>query len=260
MLLPNLKLDPTQKDPLRVNLTIFEGPLDLLLYLVKADEIDIYEIEIARITSQYLAALEAMHELSLDIAGEFLVMAAQLLYIKSRTLLPVADQLPENAEEEEDPRLELIRQLVEYKKFKEAAAKLGSMEEAQAVLFKRPESPRILVEERSLHPGVTMLDLVHALQKVLDRWEKKKKILKAHEIEAETFTVGQKMESILNQLECGQNMLFADLFTPLASRHEIVVTFLALLELIRLKQLQAVQNHSLGAIQIERAAQPTFLS
>ena len=241
------------KDPLRINLGVFEGPLDLLLYLIKADEIDIYDIEIARVTSQYLAALEAMEEMRLDIAGEFLVMAAQLLYIKSRTLLPAADQLPDQAEEhEDDPRLELIRQLVEYKKFKEAAVRLGSMEEAQALLFSRPEPPRVVVEERALHPGVTLMDLTHALQKALDRWEKRNKLLQAHEIETEVFTVGQKMELILSQLELGHNVLFADLFAPLASRHEIVATFLALLELIRLKQLQAVQNAALGDIQIER--------
>ena len=131
----------------KVRLEAFEGPLDLLLYLVKKDEVDIYDISIERITRQYLSYLETFEVLHIEVAGEFLVMAANLLYIKSRTLLPKDQQMPEEEAEEDDPRWELIRQLIEYRKFKEAAAHLRDQEELQSALFPRavsldPADPR----------------------------------------------------------------------------------------------------------------------
>src|SRR5437899_8812618 len=121
----------------KVKLEIFEGPLDLLLYLIKRDELDIYDISIERITRQYLEYLQAFKELNIDVAGEFIVMASNLIYLKSRSLLPVDQQPPEEEAEEDDPRWELIRQLVEYKKFKEAAAALGHREALQNSVFSR---------------------------------------------------------------------------------------------------------------------------
>src|SRR2546422_9117064 len=145
----------------KVKLEIFEGPLDLLLYLIKRDELDIYDISIERITRQYLEYLQAFKELNIDVAGEFIVMAANLLYIKSRSLLPVSQQPPEEEAEEDDPRWELVRQLIEYKKFKEAAAKLGEREALQENVFARvPDKPESS-GERPLGE-VSIFDLLNA--------------------------------------------------------------------------------------------------
>src|SRR5438067_2854298 len=151
----------------KVRLEIFEGPLDLLLYLIKRDEIDIYEISIERITKQYLDYLQAFKELKIDVAGEFVVMAANLIYLKSRSLLPLDQQPPEEDAEDDDPRWELIRQLIEYKKFKEAAAALHDRELEQERMFSREtngsapdsESPLPLHE-------VGIFQLIHAFQEV----------------------------------------------------------------------------------------------
>jgi segregation and condensation protein A len=237
---------------LRVELPVFEGPLDLLLYLIKASEVDIYDIEIARITEQYLAHLRQMEEMDLEVAGEFLVMAANLIYIKSRTLLPVEQQPPEEDAEEDDPRWELIRQLVEYKKFKEAAHHLQHREEIQHGIYHRIE-PAPIVKEEPAAPGlgkVSMFDLISAFQKVLDRLKEKQGV---REIYEENFTVGQKIDYILDRITQAGKVTFSTLFGELASRNEIVVTFLALLELIRLKQLKVQQSDSFGEIDIERA-------
>src|SRR5579862_4286209 len=145
----------------KVKLEVFEGPLDLLLYLIKKDEIDIYDIPIERITKQYLEYLQVFKILDLDIAGEFVVMAANLIYIKSRSLLPVAQQPPDETAEEEDPRWELVRQLIEYKKFKDAAAQLNNRALAQEGLFSRvPEKPEF-TNERPLGE-VSIFDLINA--------------------------------------------------------------------------------------------------
>src|SRR5437870_7863852 len=143
----------------KVKLEIFEGPLDLLLYLIKRDELDIYDIAIKRITRQYLEYLQAFKELNIDVAGEFIVMAANLLYLKSRSLLPVDQQPPEEEAEEDDPRWELIRQLIEYKKFKEAAAHLGDREALQNSIFGRMAESTEPPPERPLGE-VSIFDLV----------------------------------------------------------------------------------------------------
>src|ERR1700733_9940907 len=143
----------------KVKLEVFEGPLDLLLYLIKKDEVDIYDISLERITSQYLEFMEAFKALDLDVAGEFIVMAANLIYIKSRALLPAHVQPPEEEAEEADPRWDLIRQLVEYKKFKDAAAQLSQLELDQSNLFSRlPDDPSAVVE-RPLG-DVSVFDLI----------------------------------------------------------------------------------------------------
>src|SRR3954466_5052077 len=156
----------------KVKLEIFEGPLDLLLYLIKQDEIDIYEISLERITSQYLEYLQAFKELNIDIAGEFIVMAANLIYLKSRSLLPVDQQPPDEEAAEDDPRWDLIRQLIEYKKFKEAAARLGERALEQERMFARSG---ITPGEVALAPlslgGVGIFQLINALQTVIKRVE-----------------------------------------------------------------------------------------
>src|SRR5688572_17547548 len=155
----------------KVKLEVFEGPLDLLLYLIKRDEVDIYDISLERITAQYLEFMEAFKVLDLEVAGEFVVMAANLIYLKSRSLLPVSVQPPEEETEEEDPRWELVRQLLEYKKFKDAAAKLGVREAIQSNLFPRlPEQPEAV--ERPLG-DVSVFDLINAFNKILKRINQK---------------------------------------------------------------------------------------
>lgn len=236
----------------RVSLPVFEGPLDLLLYLVRKQEVDIYDIEISTITDQYLQAIEQMQDLDLDVAGDFLVMAANLIYIKSRTLLPVPEQLPEDEADEDDPRWELIRQLVEYKKFKEAAGNLQEREESQYNIYHRVDLPQIVSEENPGIGKVGMLDLVKAIQRVLDRLEERQAREGAREIYEEVFTVSQKMELILERVQVGSPIQFTVLFGELASRNEIVVTFLALLELIRLKQMGVTQSGNFADIEIYR--------
>ena len=160
-------------DDYKVKLDVFEGPLDLLLYLIKRDEVDIYDISIERITKQYLGYMEAFHVLNIELAGEFIVMAANLLYIKSRTLLPVDQQMAEEDAEEDDPRWELIRQLIEYKKFKEAAARLRDKAVLQENLFPRvPVVPDLAPVENLLVEEVGIFDLINAFQKILKRLEK----------------------------------------------------------------------------------------
>jgi segregation and condensation protein A len=238
----------------RVRLEVFEGPLDLLLYLVKRDEVDIYDISIERITKQYLSYIEAFQVLNIELAGEFIVMAANLLYIKSRTLLPVEQRMAEEDAEEDDPRWELIRQLIEYKKFKEAAARLRDQEALQQQLFARvPAVPELPPESNVLIEEVGIFDLIHAFQKVLKRIEAKREDLR--EIFAENFTVSEKIDHLLTVASPGIPLRFEELFADVASRSEIVVTFLAMLELIRLKQLRVKQDAPCGEIWIERPAE-----
>jgi segregation and condensation protein A len=235
----------------KVKLEVFEGPLDLLLYLIKRDEVDIYDISIERITSQYLQYMEAFHVLNIDLAGEFIVMAANLLYIKSRTLLPKDLQMAEIDAEDDDPRWELIRQLIEYKKFKEAAEKLRTREQMQEMLFPRaPATPEMPApDENLLVAEVGIFDLINAFQKVLKRIDSKKEDLR--EIFAENYTVGDKIDFLLRVTSSGVSIRFEECFEGAASRAEIVVTFLAMLELIRLKQLRVKQENQFDDIWIE---------
>jgi segregation and condensation protein A len=233
----------------KVKLEIFEGPLDLLLYLIKKDEVDIYDIPIERITKQYLDYLQMFKILDLDVAGEFVVMAANLIYIKSRSLLPVDQQPPEETAEEDDPRWELVRQLIEYKKFKDAAGHLQQRELARENLFTRvPEKPDFQAE-RPLGE-VSIFDLIHAFQTILKRIDKKEDL---REIFEENFTVSDKIELIMKMTAAGVPLKFSELFAHAASRTEIVVTFLALLELIRLRQLDVTQSQEFGEIELSRA-------
>ena len=234
----------------KVKLDVFEGPLDLLLYLIKRDELDIYEISIERITRQYLEYLEAFQVLNIDLAGEFIVMAANLLYIKSRMLLPKDQQMGEVDAEEDDPRWELIRQLVEYKKFKEVATQLRRREALQEQLFPRALSPGE-APDNLLIGEVGIFDLISAFQKVLKRMEGRREDLR--EIFEEHFTVSDKMDFLLRAVG-SEPLRFEECFADAASRAEIAVTFLAMLELIRLKQLRVSQEFHFGEIWIERVS------
>jgi len=243
-------------EALRVELGAFTGPLDLLLHLIKEQEMDIYDIRLEKLTEQYLARLDKMREENLSVAGEFLVMAATLVYLKSRSLLPVQDRLPEDVEDE-DPKWELIRQLIEYRKFKEAAGQLGDREALHSRIFGR--TPERVVAPTTLQgPGqVSMFDLVWAFQKILRNVEDR---ARAGRFEDEEFTVGQKIEFLLDRISIGEEVVFEDLFRTMSSRGEVVVTFLALLELIRLQQLTALQDGPLLPIRIHRSLEPALES
>jgi len=232
----------------KVKLEVFEGPLDLLLYLIKREEVDIYEVSLEKITQQYLEFMEAFKALDLEIAGEFVVMAANLIYLKSRSLLPVSVQPPEEETEEEDPRWELVRQLIEYKKFKDAAAQLQERGIAREALFSRVAEQTDAPAERPLGE-VSVFDLIAAFNGVVKRINQRENLA---EIFEENFTVSDKIEMVLKITSGGVPVRFTELFSGVASRAEIVVTFLAVLELIRLKQLKAVQEEVFGEIELRR--------
>ncbi|MBI2441938.1 MAG: segregation/condensation protein A [Lentisphaerae bacterium] len=233
----------------KVKLEVFEGPLDLLLYLIKKDEVDIYDIPIELITRQYMEYLNLMRLLDFDIAGEFLVMAATLMMIKSRMLLP-PEERPELEPEEDDPRWELIRQLIEYKKFKDAASNLQEMEARASNMFlhNAPEPAGALKQPGVGLEDVTIFDLIAAFNEALKRIPADQ----VGEIKAERFTVADGIAAILERLREHSEVVFATLFQPLSTRHEIIFTFLALLELMRLRKAVARQSAAFGEIVIAR--------
>jgi len=235
----------------KVKLEVFEGPLDLLLYLIKQDEIEIYDISLERITSQYLEYLQAFKELNIELAGEFIVMAANLIYLKSRSLLPLDQQPPEEDAGEEDPRWELIRQLIEYKKFKEAAAELHLRELEQEKIFPREAASSLAIQEPLRLGEVGIFQLINAFQTVIKRIETQHEV---QEIFGERFSVSEKIDAILQRVASGTRIRFSDLFGAVVSRVEVVVTFLALLELIRLKQVRVFQKNIFEEIEIAGAA------
>jgi segregation and condensation protein A len=242
----------------KVQFEVFEGPLDLLLYLIKKEEVDIYEVNLTRLATQFIEYIDLMRQFDLEIAGEFLVMASTLMYIKSRELLPVDQQVQVEGEEEgEDPRWELIRQLVEYKKFKDAAARLQVLEAEQENIF--PRLPGKLEFENAApapKPDVSIFDLLNAVNGVLQRFKQRED---RGDIFEDKWSVSEKIEFILRVISERGSLRFAELFANAASRSEVICTFLALLELIRLRQLVCSQPEPFGEIEIRRAqnsAQP----
>ena len=234
----------------KVKFEVFEGPLDLLLYLIKKEEVDIYEVNLTRLATQFLEYIETLRLLDLEIAGEFLVMAATLMYIKSRELLPVDQQAQVEGEDEgEDPRWELIRQLVEYKKFKDAAAQLQSLEVRQEEVFPRLPGKLEFESEPASRQEASIFDLVNAVNVVLKRINKREDL---REIFEDKWTVSEKIEHLVQALNQRSSFRFSELFEGVTSRSEVVVTFLALLELIRLKQIIASQVEPFGEIEIGR--------
>ena len=235
----------------RVQFDVFEGPLDLLLHLVKKQEVDIYQVNLTRIASEFVAYIDQMRELDLEVAGEFLVMAATLIYIKSRELLP-ADQKPASQaddEDDEDPRFELIRRLVEYKKFKDAAADLQGLEHRMDQVYGHRSV--VLVPEETgprRREAVSVFDLIQAVSVLLKRFNERDDV---REIQADPFTVSEKMAALRVLLEERGRFRFSELFASARSRSEVVVTFLALLELTRLHQLRLSQSEDFSEIEIE---------
>ncbi len=236
----------------KVHLEIFEGPLDLLLYLIKREELDIYNIPINRITEQYLETLNLMELLDLEVAGEFLVMAATLMQIKSKLLLPPD---PEAAAEEEemDPRAELVRRLLEYKAFKEAAERLRGFEGQRSAVFTRlAAAPEIDGGGDSPFFEVSLFDLISAFSKVLKGLPK----TSVHEVVKDEFTVADKVHEIFHRLMKEPVIYFSALFKAARNKSELITTFLALLELIRLREIRITQGDHFGEIEISRNVKP----
>ncbi len=230
----------------QIHLPVFDGPFDLLLHLIREEQVDIYDIPIARITDQYLEYLARMEELDLDIASEFLVMAATLLTIKARMLLP----RPQTEEgEEEDARAELVHDLLEYMRFKEAAAQMSQLRETSSRLIRRPNEQELYVnlfsEENPLS-GKTLSDLQAAFDKVLEKAAKKETVFS---IQREQVTLRDKLDQLFSLITGReQGVRFSDAFTGCVSRMELVVTFLALLELIRQRVIRVSQDNQFGEI------------
>jgi segregation and condensation protein A len=237
----------------KVQFEVFEGPLDLLLYLIKKEEVDIYEVNLTKLATQFIEHVDLMRAFDLEVAGEFLVMASTLMFIKSRELLPVEQQVVVEGEDEgEDPRWELIRQLVEYKKFKDAAAQLQTLETRQENIFPRlPGKIEFTNEAAAAKLEVGIFDLLNAVNSVLKRFQQKE--AGTREIFEDKWTVSEKMEFVLKTISERGGVKFSELFATAANRSEVVCTFLALLELIRLKQLACVQPEAFDEIVISRA-------
>lgn len=233
----------------KIKLEIFEGPLDLLLFLIKKNDIDITDIPISKITEQYMSYIEMMKFLDLDQIGDFLVMAATLMQIKSRMLLPPD---PSEAGETEDPRDELVRRLTEYQQFKEIANDLKSREEFRRDLFSRQVDEefrqRLKDDAREVYFEANLFDLINALTEALNK--RPEDVI--HEITREEFTVEQKIHDILHLMLEQEGVNLRTLFSAAKSRAEIVVTFLAVLELIRLKEIKILQKQVFGDIEIFR--------
>lgn len=230
-----------------VKLDLYEGPLDLLLCLIRKHEIDIYDIPIAQIAQQYLDHLALMQTLNLDVAGDFFVMAATLVMIKSRMLLPSPPD-SEETDEQEDPRTDLVRQLLEYEAYCKAAEELRERELAYSDVFwrERLDGASLFGEEELVE--VSLFELMEAFQSLLQRLGDRQ----PKEIFPDEITVVEKITFILEQLEQSRRIPFFSLFSEAASKLEIIATFLALLELIKLRAIRAVQSKEFGEIHISK--------
>ncbi len=241
-------------DAYKVKLDAFEGPLDLLLYLIRKNEVDIYDIPISLITEQYLAYIALMQELNLDVAGDFLVMAATLIHMKSRTLLPRPDPAQEDAVEE-DPREALVRRLLEHQKYKAAAELLHERETLRSAQFMRPDASVAEAAGDEYEPEleVDLFSLLAAFRGVLERASRRPHMV----LPPEQISIEDRIHQLLGRLSeteaCGFEELFED---GDGSRAFMIVSFLAVLEMIRLKLIRVFQSGSFGAIRVYKRARP----
>ena len=240
-----------------VRLPVFDGPLDLLLHLIRKNEVDIYDIPIAAITQQYLETLELMRELNLDVAGEFVFMAATLIHIKSKMLLPPPHE--DGTEDEiEDPRAELVARLLEYQRYKEAAQVLYERQTVQSAVWLRSESSLAsLRAEEAQGQGelvdVDLFGLLNAFRSVMERVRQRRDIT----FERETVTVEEMIQILTDRVSPGSSVSFEQLFEGVTNRVLLVVTFLAILEMVRLLVFRIYQQKPFGTIHVSRPAEAT---
>jgi segregation and condensation protein A len=232
-----------------IKLEIFEGPLDLLLHLIHRNEVSITDIPIALIARQYLETVELMKSLNLDVAGEYLVMAAYLTHIKSQMLLPVDESTENDADQTGDPRDELVAHLLEYKRYKEAAENLSSIPQLDNEVFARQATDDVLDLPRSQQPiEVHLADLLGALRELLERTPRRDLI----ELEPERLLVKDKINQIMERLQAREWITFGSLFDEDDSRLNILTTFLALLEVVKLQLVRLYQERAFGTILISK--------
>src|SRR5438552_7354296 len=241
-------------DALPVHLDNFEGPLDLLIHLIRKNELNVYDIPIALITRQYLDTIQLMQELDLDVAGEFLVMAATLIHIKSKLLLPRPETAAGVEGEEEDPRDTLVRRLLEHQKFKAAAELLHEREQVRAAQWLRPDGRVAQIAGDGYEPEieVDLFSLLNAFQAVIERAKHRPRVL----LPPEQISVEARIDQLLERLSETQACGFEELFADADDRGALVVTFLALLEMIRLKLVRVFQSSSFGPIRVYKRARP----
>jgi segregation and condensation protein A len=235
------------RDAYLVKLSDFEGPLDLLLHLIKKHEVDLYKLSVSSITDQYLSTIREAEELNLDIAGEFLVMAATLIYLKSRALLPPEEREEFEDEEPIDPESQLIEQLLEHERFQRAAAVLATRPVLGRDVFGRTVVERAPGDFVEALPPVGVSELLAALERVLARQVR----LRAHQVNRERLTIRDGVGLVIEHLRLSPRTTFEALFPDDASRVRIIVTFLAILELIKHGALRAVQGETHGSIELE---------
>ena len=235
-----------------VKLANFEGPLDLLLHHIRKHEINIYDIQIVLVTKQYLDYIDLMQELNLDVAGDFLVMAATLIHIKSRTLLPRTD--PTQEDPDEDPREALMRRLLEHQKYKAAAELLHERETLRSAQWTRPDGPITEIAGEAPEPEVEvdLFSLISAFRAVVERAKHRPKVY----LPAEQIPIEDRIEQLMTRLSETEACGFEDLFADVQTRAGLIVTFLALLEMIRLKLVRVFQAGSVGPIRVYRRARP----
>jgi segregation and condensation protein A len=242
-------------DALEIHLDRFDGPLDLLLHLIKRHEVNVYDIPIAQITAQYLDAIEFMHELNLDVAGEFLVMAATLIHIKSRLLLPRPETAVGDGETDaDDPRDALVRRLLEHEKFKTAAGLLHEREQVRSAQWQRPDERVAAIAGEDYEPEleVDLFSLLHAFQAVVQRLKQRPTVL----LPAEQIPIEVRIEQLLARLSETEACGFEELFADVQDKAGLIVTFLALLEMIRLKWVRVFQAGGLGPIRVYKRSRP----
>lgn len=233
--------DPEARDNYKVKLEVFEGPLDLLLYLIKKDQIDIYDIPIARITRQYLEYVQLLESLNIEVAADFLVMAATLIYIKSKMLLPPEPKVAGEEDLNEDPRAELVEQLLEYQKFKAAANMLYEKAEIEGACYTRGS---LETDKNNPEVTATVVDLLRVFKDILDR----AKVVREIEIQREEMSMSEKLAQIRRLLAERREINVRDVFELAHNKRELILTFLAFLELVKESQIVLVQQQLFGEI------------
>jgi segregation and condensation protein A len=252
---PSEEVFESQLDAIKIKVQAFEGPLDLLVHLIKKNQMNVYDIQISVITRQYLEYLDLMQELNLDVASEFLVMAATLIHIKSKLLLPRPETAAGDPADEEDPRDALVRRLIEHQQFKAAAEMLHDKETLRSAQWARPDSriEEIAGDDYEPEIEVDLFSLLSAFKQVLERARERPPVL----LPPEQMSIETRIEQMLERLSETEACGFEDLFDSDATRTDMIVTFLALLEMIRLKLIRVFQQGGQGAIRVYKRARPS---